>query len=297
VTAGAAAEKAGTERTGHGVLAEAEPEQPDVGHIAGPVRVSPARPHPRAGMQVPGRGDVHSRAAERRDVGDGQVGRGQAAHDRSVAVAQQRDLATAGGEAGDERPQRPRTLLGVGRPHDGRADGARGGVAEPGDDREVGAGIKPACLRREGSGSAAGRGRATGIERGQGGVRAGHQNGHPCSPGQVADDLDRLTRATGVEAEEMPAAHGFQRPGEIRVARPARRACGRRDRGRVGGVAGQQCPVGEGGQRLHRVTRAARQYRGCGREHGGCRGGGDGGDRGGAAESHGSVLPVQRGAG
>jgi hypothetical protein len=152
-------------------------------------------------------------------------------------VAQQGDAGAVPGEIGHERPQRARALPSVAGRQDARAEGGGGAVAKPGDDREAGARIEPVRLRGQGRGRARGRGRTPGIERRQGRVGAGHENRHPRRGGEVADDLDRLTRAAWVEAEEVTTAQGVQRTGDGRVSGSLGGVCCLCDRGGVGGVA------------------------------------------------------------
>ena len=151
--------------------------------------------------------------------------------------------------------------------------------------------LAPGSRRRASAARASGRalrrGRAAGVERCRRGVRAGHDDGHPLGPGQVADDLDGQAGAARVEVDEVLAAHLAERGRQGGVARPGRRAGGTGDHAPVGAVAGVQRLGGKGGYRLRGADLAAGEHGGRRSEHDGTgrRGGGD------AAEPHGSVLP------
>ena len=282
--AAAGVEDPGAERGVHRVRAEAEPEELDVGRVTDPVAGAPARPHAGRRVQRHRGGGVHPRAPDHRDVGDRQVRCGQAAHHRAVAVADQRDLTAVPGEVAGERPERGRALPGVARRQHARAERGRCGVAEPGDDREVRAGVQLAGLLREGRGRAAGRSRAAGVERGQGGIGTGHDNGHARGLGQVADDLDGQALPAGVEVDEVVAAQGVERAGQALVACARGRARVLGDHAGVFRVARGQGLGGERGERLRPVDRDGGEGGGRGRDH---RGGGGRPDGDLAAESHG----------
>src|SRR3569833_4498118 len=73
-----------------GVGAEPESEYADVRDELHPVAGPPRGPDVRPGVERAGGGHRHAGTPERRDVVDGQTVDRLAAHDRAVAVAQQR---------------------------------------------------------------------------------------------------------------------------------------------------------------------------------------------------------------
>ena len=143
------------------------------------------------------------------------------------------------GQRGDQRPQGLCPLGGVARGHHARAEHGRGGIAEPGDDREPFPWVEPVCLRGERLRAAAGGRRSPGEERGQRRVRARHQDRDPRRGGQVADHHRGHALAVGIEEQHLLGAQRGQRAGQLAVAVAGGRVFGRCDRPGVGGVAGR----------------------------------------------------------
>src|SRR5262245_22267239 len=134
VTCGAAVNVACPERGRGRVLAKPEPEEMNMRYVLHPVAGAPARPHARRTVQRAGRRCVHPWAAEHGDVGGRQMTCGQTANNRSVAVAQQGDLAAVSGKVLHEVPESVSALDRVAGGQDAGAECARRGVAKPGDD-------------------------------------------------------------------------------------------------------------------------------------------------------------------
>ena len=130
-------------------------------------------------------------------------------------MAEQRDLVAVPGQAGHQGPQGLRALPRVARGEDGRAEQARGPVAEPGDDRQAGAGIQPAGLRGQRPGAALRRGGPRDANVASEVSEPGTRIGDPPGGGQVAEDLDRLALAARVEAQQvLVAAERGRRAGQ-----------------------------------------------------------------------------------
>lgn len=178
-------------------------------------------------------------------------------------------------------------FVGPVRGQDRGADRARGAVAEPGDHGGPGAvggaaGELPLQGRRRRPEAAVGV---------QGGVGAGHQDGHVVGAGEVAEDLCRPSRAPAVEGEQV-AGGGGQLPvhrGAMVVAVGCGHAGGLGGVGAVGGVDLDEVGGGglrEGGGGRGRDLGAGR----CGeRDH--HRRGDEGGEEGPAPPVEAAVVP------
>ena len=209
--------------------AQAQPEQPHLRDPADPVGRRERDVDRRVGVQPGHVVGAHPRRAQRDQVAvtcGGSVGRGQADHDRAVAVADQRDLRVgpAGGQPAGEGDQVARAGLGPHLAGRFQADALGRVVAEPGHDRDLSRRASAAAYSERAW--VAGARRATPpsplVERRQRGVDAGHDDRDPVRRGQVADHLDRGAVTAGVEREEASA----------RAAQTAYGLAGRPHRGR-----------------------------------------------------------------